>query len=108
MTDLSRDLHVFTVNRGSVTLVEVGGELDLSTVSAFEDHLELAVGQGRGDVVVDMSQVAFCDSRALCALVAARHDAATAHRGVRVINPSRCVERLLQLTSLQCLLADPA
>src|SRR4051812_29563634 len=91
MTDLSSDVRVFVVNRGSVTLLEVGGELDLATLSTLEDHLDLAVEQGRGDVVVDMSQVRFCDSTALCALVAAHRRAAAAGRRVGVINPSRCV-----------------
>ena len=104
MSDLSHDLRLFIVNRGSETRLEVGGELDLATIDALRDHLDVLIEAGTGAVFVDMSLVTFCDSTSLCALVAARQRLDEAHRSLTIVNPSPRVERLIRLAGLGDLL----
>lgn len=103
MAELSQDLRIFITQRAGETVVELGGELDAHTVDALDDHFELAVTEGRADVLVDMSLVTFCDSIALRCIVRAERDLRHAGRRLRIINPSARVTRLLELTSLQAL-----
>lgn len=103
MAELSQDLRIFITQRAGETVVELGGELDARTVDALDDHLGLAVAEGRVDVLVDMSLVTFCDSIALRCLIRAERDLRHAGRRLRIINPSARVTRLLELTSLQAL-----
>ena len=106
LSDLFEALRLFITNTGSIARLEVGGELDLATVGALRDHLDLLVESGTGDVDVDMALVTFCDATALSALVAAHHQLASVDRRLRVVGASPRVVRLLQLTALDMLLAD--
>jgi anti-sigma B factor antagonist len=106
MADLSAGVRLFIVNRDAEALLEVGGELDLATADALREHLDLIVEGGTGDVVVDMSAVTFCDSVTLCLLVGAAGRLQVMGRSLRMLNPSACVIRLLQLTGLDGLLAS--
>ena len=65
MSDLFEALRLFIINAGSIARLEVGGELDLATVDALREHLDLLVESGTGDVEVDMARVTFCDATAL-------------------------------------------
>ena len=52
-------------------VIQVGGELDLSTVPSLERELEAAMGRGEGGVVVDLSELEFIDSTGIAVLVRA-------------------------------------
>jgi anti-anti-sigma factor len=74
------------------------GELDLSTVDHFLRRVEDRLGEGRGDLVLDASALAFIDSTGVKALV----DIATrlgADREVVVVGPSAPAARALELLS---------
>jgi anti-anti-sigma factor len=76
------------------------GELDGVAVAAVRERL----GCLGGDVEFDCSQVSFIDSSGLHLLVGIR-DACTAGGGSLVlVNPSRCVARLVALTGLDAVL----
>lgn len=98
MSDLSEALRLFVTNTSSRARLHVGGELDAATVGPFAHHLALLVDAGTGDVDVDMAHVTFCDAATLRVLVAANQQLRRRDRRLRVINASRPVERLLQLT----------
>ena len=100
MSDLSEALRLFIINAGSIARLEVGGELDLATVDALREHLDLLVESGTGEVEVDMARVTFCDATALSALVAARHRLDAVDRRLRIVHASSRVVRLLQITAL--------
>ena len=108
MTDEPSDLRLTTARAGTEVLVHVHGELDLHTTDAFRAHLEDAIDAGAGDVALDLSAVSFCDSTALHALIAARQRLADEGRRLRVVKPSRPVDRLLWLSGLAELLYIPA
>lgn len=83
-----------------VAHVQVDGEIDLASVATFRDLLAQGVAAGVPRMVVDMSQVSFCDGQGLTALMAAS-DQQAAHGGViEVRQPSARVHRLLELTGL--------
>ena len=107
MSELSEVLRLFTTNSGRRAQLDVGGELDLATVEAFREHLELLVESATGEVDVDMALVTFCDATTLNVLVAAHHRLASAGRHLRIINASQPVLRLLELAGLDALLLGP-
>ena len=80
------------------------GELDAAGVPELRDRL---TGM-EGDVTLDCSGLTVLDSSGLALFVATHH--ACEARGARlvIVNPSRCVIRLLELTGLSTLLAMPS
>ena len=107
MSELFEALRLYIINTGSIARLEVGGELDLATVDALREHLDLLVESGTGDVEVDMARVTFCDATALSALVAARHRFDAVDRRLRIVHASSRVVRLLQITALDAMLSTP-
>ena len=79
----------------------VVGEIDLDSVDAFTDALNMTVKADPGEVVLDMSQVGFMDSTGLRALLAFH----TAGHTVIVRDPSPQVRNLLELTHLDHVLS---
>jgi anti-anti-sigma factor len=108
MTQFSEALRLFITNAGSQSRLDVAGEVDLATVGDLRDHLDLLVTSGTGDVVVDMAAVTFCDAVGLHVLLDAHEALRTSGRNIRVVNPSRPVTRLLQLTAVDTILLVPA
>jgi anti-anti-sigma factor len=58
--------------RGAVTIVRLGGELDLYNAGEIRTALGTVIAAGPDRVVVEMSQVEFIDSTALGVLIEAR------------------------------------
>jgi len=107
MSDLSESLRLFITNSGRRARLDVGGELELTTVGAFRDRLDVLIESATGDVDVDMALVTFCDATTLAVLVAAHHQLAGVGRRLQVINASRPVVRLVTLTDLDATLLGP-
>ena len=100
MGALSEELRLFTTNTAACTRLQIGGEIDLSTIAPLRDELAMIIGSGTGDLDIDMSAVTFCDSTGLCALITAQQQLQTNGRQLRIINPSTTVAHLLALTAL--------
>ncbi len=81
-------------------IVHVQGDLDLETGPPLRDHLATVLARA-ADVVIDLTDVTFCDSSGLGALVATRRRAFLLGKRVslRVAEHGR-VHRLLELTGL--------
>lgn len=85
------------------SVVEVTGELDLSTVARWEEDVE-AVGRSASLVVLDLSQVGFVDSagvQTLFRLIRASRQQGT--RLVFVAPRDGPVRRLLEILDLEAL-----
>ncbi len=83
---------------GSVTL-RVEGELDASTISTFRgcvDHLDPAFRE----VVFDLEGLGFLDSSGIGAFVQAHREIETGLRTMKVVNASRRVRFVFDLTGL--------
>lgn len=74
-------LRVDVRNEGSSAVVTPAGELDHHTADLLREALEEAVSQGRARLVVDCSQLEFCDSTGLNVLLGARLKAEAAGAG---------------------------
>jgi len=107
MSDLSEALRLFTTNVGGRSRLVVGGEIDLATVGALRDHLDLLVASGIGDIDVDMASVTFCDATVLAVLVAAHQTLNSVGRHIHVINASESMTRLVRLAGLDTTLFAP-
>jgi anti-anti-sigma factor len=80
-----------------VTVVRLGGELDLHNAEQVRAAVPEASGDGSARVVVDLSQVEFIDSTALGVLIEAR---ARLGRGLVVAGPQLATRRTLQVSGV--------
>jgi anti-sigma B factor antagonist len=96
-------LDVNLVHDGEEVVLEVTGEIDVSTAPLLEAGLRRAV-TGNGavppSVCVDLSRVTFIDSTGLAALVLGRQLASDGGGTVIVTHPSHIVRRVLTLAGL--------
>lgn len=79
-------------------LLHISGELDLATVPLFEEAVRDR--DGRTQVVVDASGLAFVDVVGVEALVRCHERLVAEGGGLLVQHPSRPLRRILELTGL--------
>lgn len=94
-------LRVDVRNEGSSAVVTPAGELDHHTADLLREPLEEAVSQGRARLVVDCSQLEFCDSTGLNVLLGARLKAEAAGGGVHLAAMRPVVARVFQITGAE-------
>lgn len=63
------DLSVSSTSHGAITLVSVGGEIDVYTAPMLREALDRVISEGRVEIVVDLEKVTFMDSTGLGVLV---------------------------------------
>jgi anti-anti-sigma factor len=85
-------LKVQEEQRGEWAVLRVIGELDLATSPMLRQHVHEAVAEGRRQVVLDLSEVLFCDSSGIGVLVAARRLMRSCAGRLRLILPARGAE----------------
>ncbi|WP_431047691.1 STAS domain-containing protein [Streptomyces sp. P1-3] len=73
--------------RGDWVVLRVSGEMDLVTSPAVRQHVHDAVAEGRHAVVLDLSEVRFCDSSGVGVLIAARRLMRSCSGQLRLILP---------------------
>jgi anti-anti-sigma factor len=90
-------------------VVDVRGELDVTTVTAFRTLLVDTIRRHRpARVVVDMRRVTFMDSTGIGALVVGYNAAREVGAEFRVRDPSTFVQRQLHITGLTDVFGLPA
>jgi anti-anti-sigma factor len=92
-----------TVEDG-IAVVAVSGEVDLSTVPAFEAAIDDALTRGPGALVIDLSGVDFLASAGLQTLVAT-HERIGKDVGFAVVADGAATSRPIQLTGLDQVLS---
>ena len=107
MSALLEELRVLVSSRGCDIRVEVSGAVDIASVDVLRNVLDAAIVTGAGDVDVHMEHTSFCDSVGLFTLLDARRRLGDRGRGLRVVDASHTVVRLLQLTGTDDLLGGP-
>ncbi|MFE9043589.1 STAS domain-containing protein [Streptomyces sp. NPDC007818] len=102
-------VRTVTVPAGTRTVVRLGGEIDMDSAVALEAALTdlLAGGADGSPLVLDMSDVTFCDSTALNALLRVRRLALRGHGSLSIASASDQVARLLDLTGTGELFRPP-
>lgn len=91
---------------GGIRLLEVNGELDLSTATQLEGPLEEAVDSPSAAVLIDLTDCTFIDSTGIALIVRAwqRVDAAAGNGGeggVVLCCQNEQVRRVLEVTGLE-------
>lgn len=72
---------------GEWSVLRVVGELDLMTSPVLRRRVHEAVAQGRHHLVLDLSEVSFCDSSGVGVLIAARRLIRSCRGRLRLILP---------------------
>jgi anti-anti-sigma factor len=94
-------LHVVVCPSTEAVRIRVSGELDISTVGVLREALSAEAAAGGSAVVeVDMAATEFCDSVGLCALATARAELQESGRTLTIVNASRPVRRVLDLSGM--------
>jgi anti-anti-sigma factor len=80
---------VTNVEQGEWAVLRVSGELDLMTSPVLRQRVHDVVADGHHSLVVDLSDVFFCDSSGVGVLVAARRLIRSCQGRLRLILPDR-------------------
>lgn len=75
--------------RGDWAVLQVSGELDLATSPVMRQHIHDVVAEGRHSLVLDLSEVMFCDSSGVGVLIAARRLIRSCQGSLRLILPAQ-------------------
>ena len=84
----------------NATVIGVGGELDILTVSKLITRLDDAIRRRQGDVVIDLSDAEFIDSMGLHALLNVQRRLMRDARALTVIFPPGRVRNAIELSSV--------
>ncbi|KNE81362.1 MULTISPECIES: STAS domain-containing protein [Streptomyces] len=94
-------LHVEVRHHGPTAVVTPAGELDHHTAEVLREPLDECVDQGRVRLVVDCSQLEFCDSTGLNVLLGARLRAEEAGGSVHLAGMLPVVARVFEITGAE-------
>ena len=97
MTD-QQSLVLTAETSAGVSIIRVEGDLDLSTVGAFDAELDHLVGSRH--LVVELEGCTFIDSSALRALVRAQRRVHAGGGMVALVAPSQPARRVLEIATL--------
>src|SRR3954454_16466320 len=88
---------------GPVPVVRAVGELDLSTAGRLCRAIQSAAsGAHRAKVMIDLTELHFCDSTGLRALIGALREVEVGcGRAALAVTPGSALDRLLELTGLK-------
>ncbi|GEC06619.1 anti-sigma factor antagonist [Streptomyces spinoverrucosus] len=75
--------------QGEWAVLQVSGELDLVTSPVLRQRVHDAVAEGRHSLVLDLSEVWFCDSSGVGVLIAARRLLRSCQGRLRLILPAQ-------------------
>ncbi|EYT79176.1 STAS domain-containing protein [Streptomyces andamanensis] len=81
-------LNVTGDGQGGWSVLRVAGELDLVTSPLLRQRVHDVVAEGRHDLVLDLSEVFFCDSSGVGVLIAARRLIRSCQGRLRLILPA--------------------
>jgi anti-sigma B factor antagonist len=85
---------------GGVPLVELEGEIDLSTAAVFKETVYEVIEAGKADVVIDLNGLEFMDSTGLGVLVAALKKTRTEGGSIKLICGKRNILKVFTITGL--------
>ncbi|MGI5195909.1 STAS domain-containing protein [Streptomyces sp. CA-288835] len=82
-------LRVTDGEQGGWAVLQVSGEMDLVTSPVLRQRVHDAVADGRRSIVVDLSEVLFCDSSGVGVLIATRRLIRSCQGELRLILPAQ-------------------
>ena len=99
-TKVSPTLDLSVRTAGGVTIGELTGEVDIASVPALRERLLGLLRPGSSRLVIDLSEVSFCDASGLAVLVGAGRRARLLGGFLRLAAVSPQVGRVLHLAGL--------
>jgi anti-anti-sigma factor len=100
ITPLPRALRLSTHFRGGYCVAALSGELDFASVPELRDQLLGVLRPGACRLIVDLSQVSFCDASGLAVLVGTNRRARLLRGVLRLAAPAPPVIEVLRITGL--------
>src|ERR1700716_1202650 len=99
VTDARSTLSVAHVDGeyADVTVLAVAGELDLATIATLKDVAGSALTERGKPVILDLSELSFCDSTGLGSFVALHRQAEALGTRIALVAPRKRVADLLQI-----------
>jgi anti-sigma B factor antagonist len=97
---MHNNFRVDVSSENGAPLLSVAGELDLASSPALEQELERAMAGDPGLVILDLRELEFMDSTGLSVLIRANNRAQAHGHRLGIVNGSRQVRRLLNLTGV--------
>ncbi|MEV4202545.1 STAS domain-containing protein [Micromonospora globbae] len=93
---------------GGGTCLRLTGELDMSTAEEFNAAVDRLTAAGERRLLVDLTELTFCDSTGIAAFLRGDHRAAAEGGWLRLTGASGAVDRVLRLTGVAQVLAYDA
>lgn len=90
----------YATQDGGGACLRLAGELDLSTAPELNAAIDRLTAEGERHLLLDLSELTFCDSTGIAAFVRGDNRAAAEGGWLRVTGASGRVERVLQMTGL--------
>jgi anti-anti-sigma factor len=87
--------------QGTTGLVAVRGEIDLSSVDRIRRAIDAALSSRPETVVLDLSEISFCDSSGIHLVVTAHHRAKGCGVRLVVVRPSGAAWRAFEICQIQ-------
>jgi len=94
-------MKIRTQDYNNVTVVELQGELDGDSVELFKDTVTNIIANRKADIVLDMSDVGFVDSRGLEQLLWLRDYCNENRRELRLAGLDENIVKILEITRLE-------
>jgi anti-sigma B factor antagonist len=94
------DVKVTSTDVGAQTVVEVVGEIDVSTADVLRERLLEQLDRDRTDLVVDLRQVRFMDSTGLGVLVGTLKKVRLLGGRMQLVIDSERLLKVLRITAL--------
>lgn len=85
---------------GGAARLRLAGELDLGTAAELNAAIDRLVAEGQRELLVDLTELTFCDSTGIAAFVRGDNRAAAVGGWLRVTGATGRVARVLQVTGL--------
>ena len=80
--------------------LELIGALDLVTADLVAEHVELALAEKPGELILDLDNVKFCDSAGIQIMLRARSAAHRQGARFRIVNVHGIIRRSLEITGV--------
>lgn len=93
-------------SRNGVTIIAMGGELDMASVPTLREHLTQVEGDSPGVILADLRDLSFIDSSGLGALLEANKRSELNGHRFFTVGASTTARRLFQITGTEHLLDD--
>ncbi|WP_326646250.1 STAS domain-containing protein [Streptosporangium sp. NBC_01755] len=100
MSTAVRVTYVSDPSAKEMVLLSLAGELDYANAERFYHDLHQAIGQDRVDLVVDLTDLTFCDSIGIQQFLNTRKTVLSRGGSIVLVNPYPRLERILHLTGL--------